>query len=76
MKQKTTKTSNVNSKQNYSKFGDHLHYLTPEKLQVLWEFVDDSRNKLILKLIFELGCRVGEFTQVQFKHINFQGGNP
>jgi len=62
----------VNSKQNYSKFGEHLHYLTPEKLQVFWESVDDSRDKLILKLIFELGCRVGEFNQIQLKHINFQ----
>ncbi len=62
----------MNSKRNYSKFGQHLHYLTPEKLQVLWEAVDDSRDKLILKLIFELGCRVGEFTKIQLKHINFQ----
>lgn len=62
----------MNSKQNYSKFGEHLHYLTPEKLQVFWEAIDNSRDKLILKLIFELGCRVGEFTQVQLKHINFQ----
>ena len=65
MKQKITKRTNVNSKQNYSKFGQHLHYLTPEKLQIFWEAVDDSRNKLILKLIFELGCRVGEFTKIQ-----------
>ncbi len=72
MKQKTAKRTNVNSKQNYSKFGEHLHYLTPEKLQVFWEAVDDSRDKLILKLIFELGCRVGEFVQIQLKHINFQ----
>ena len=72
MKQKTAKRTNVNSKQNYSKFGEHLHYLTLEKLQVLWESVDDSRDKLILKLIFELGCRVGEFTKIQLKHINFQ----
>jgi hypothetical protein len=41
MKQKTIKRTNVNSKQNYSKFGQHLHYLTPEKLQVLWEAVDE-----------------------------------
>ena len=25
-----------------------------------------------IELIFELGCRVGEFTQVQLKHIDFQ----
>lgn len=72
MKQQTAKTTNVNSKRNYSKFGEHLHYLTPENLQVFWEAVDDSRDKLILKLMFELGCRVGEFTQTQLKHINFQ----
>lgn len=35
--------------------------------------MDNSRDKLVLKLIFELGCRVGEFVQIQLKHINFQG---
>ena len=60
MRQKTTERTNVNSKQNYSKFGEHLHYLTPEKLHVFWEAVDDSRDKLILKLIFELGSVVAD----------------
>jgi len=69
---KSRKRSNVNSKGKYSRFGQHLHYLTPQKLQWLWESIDDSKDKLILKLIFELGCRVGEFTQIQLKHINFE----
>ena len=72
MSRKSRTVSNVNSKGKYSRFGQHLHYLTPEKLQRLWEAVDDSRDKLILKLIFELGCRVGEFARIQLKHLNFE----
>jgi integrase len=32
---------------------------------------DDLKDKLILKLIFEMDCRVGEFCKIRLKHINF-----
>jgi integrase/recombinase XerD len=72
MTRKSIPKTNMNSSSRYSKFGQHLHYLTSQKLQKLWESVDDSKDKLILKLIFELGCRVGEFSMIQLKHINFE----
>ena len=72
MARKSAQATNVNSKGKYPRFGQDLHYLTPQKLQRLWEAFDDSKDKLILKLIFELGCRVGEFPKIQLKHTNFE----
>ena len=70
------KNSNVNllskRSQKNSKFGENLHYLTDENLQRLWEVIDNYQHKLMLRLIYELGCRVNEFVQIQLKHINFR----
>jgi len=63
------KKSNVNllSKKNLkaSKFGENLHYLTDENIQRLWDVIDNYEHKLMLRLVYELGCRVGEFVQIQ-----------
>ena len=68
------KISNVNllSKQKASKFGENLHYLTDENIQRLWDIIDNYEHKLMLRLIYELGCRVGEFVQIRLSHINFR----
>ena len=33
--------------------------------------IDNYKHKLMFQVIFELGCRVGEFVRIQVKHINF-----
>jgi len=55
-----------------SKFGENLHYLTEENLQSLWDTIDSYEHKLMLRLIYELGCRIGEFVQIRLRHINFR----
>ena len=70
--------SNVNlsksekSAANHYRFGENLHYLTEENLQHLWDAIDDYTHKLWLRLIYELGCRVGEFVQIRLRYINFR----
>jgi len=54
-----------------SKFGENLHYLTEENVQRLWDVIDNYEHKLMLRLIYELGCRVGEFVQIRLRHTNF-----
>ena len=68
------KKSNVNLllKQKASKFGENLHYLTDENIQRLWDVIDNYEHRLMLRLIYELGCRVGEFVQIRLCHINFR----
>ncbi|MCH8291519.1 tyrosine-type recombinase/integrase [Candidatus Poribacteria bacterium] len=57
---------------NHYRFGENLHYLTEENLGRLWDIIDDYTHKLWLRLIYELGCRVGEFVQIRLRHINFR----
>jgi integrase len=71
-------SSNVNlsksekSTANHYGFGENLHYLSEENLQHLWNVIDDYTHKLWLRLIYELGCRVGEFVIRLPGHINFR----
>ena len=71
MAQKTN--VNVSDKrQKASKSGENLHYLTEDNLQRLFDVIDNYKHKLMLLPIYELGCRIGEFVQIQMKHINFR----
>jgi integrase len=55
----------------YERFGEIIRYLTIEELQHLFDSVDNYKHKLMLEVIYELGCRVGEFVRIQVKHVNF-----
>ena len=65
------KTTNVKSSRKYDRFGETIRYLTYSELQQLFDCVDSYRDKLMLQIIYELGCRVGEFVRIQIKHLNF-----
>jgi len=55
----------------YERFGETIRYLTIEEWQQLLDVIEDYRHKLMLRLIYELGCRVGEFVRIQLKHLAF-----
>ena len=59
-------------KKSYERFGEILRYLTIEELQQFFDSIDNYKHKLIYQIIYELGCRVGEFVKIQIKHINFK----
>lgn len=55
----------------YERFGEIIRYLTLEELQNFFDSIDNYRHKLMFEVIYELGCRVGEFVRIQVKHVNF-----
>lgn len=64
------KSAKVKSSRKYEAFGEVIRYLTLEEWQKLTDCIDDYRHKLMLRLIYHLGCRVGEFTRIQLKHLD------
>ncbi|MCB0832680.1 MAG: site-specific integrase, partial [Bacteroidetes bacterium] len=68
---KKGKLSNVKSPPKYDRFGETIRYLTERELQQLFDSIEDYRHKLMLRMIYELGCRVGEFVRIQLKHLDF-----
>jgi len=65
------KSSNVKSSKKYEHFGETIRYLTLDELQQFFDSIDNYFHKLMFRVIYELGCRVGEFVRIQVKHLNF-----
>ena len=55
----------------YERFGEVIRYLTLDELQQFFDSIDAYHHKLMFEVIYELGCRVGEFVKIQVKHLNF-----
>lgn len=55
----------------YDRFGEVTRYLTVEELQNLFDSIDNCYHRLMFEVIYERGCRVGEFMRIQVKHLNF-----
>jgi integrase len=55
----------------YERFGETIRYLTIEEWQQLLDGIEDYRHKLMIRIIYELGCRVGEFVRIQLRHVSF-----
>ena len=55
----------------YDHFGEHIRYLSVEEWTQFLDVIEDYRHKLMMRMIYELGCRVGEFTKIQLKHLSF-----
>ena len=69
--QKSAKSSNVKNSKKYEHFGETIRYLTLDELQQFFDSIDNYSHKLMFRMIYELGCRVGEFVRIQVKHLNF-----
>ena len=65
------KGSNVKAPQKYERFGETIRYLTMQEWQRFLDCIEDYRHKLMMRVIYELGCRVGEFVRIQLQHIDF-----
>ncbi len=55
----------------YDRFGDVIRYLTADELQQFFSSIDNYTHRLMFEVIYELGCRVGEFVRIQAKHVSF-----
>lgn len=60
-----------NRAKRYERFGEVIRYLTADELQQFFDNVDNYGRKLMFEVIYELGCRVGEFVRMKVRHINF-----
>ena len=68
---KGAQASNLKHSKKYDRFGDTIRYLRREELKKLFDCVDNYTHKLMFRMIYELGCRVGEFVDIKLKHIDF-----
>jgi integrase len=59
------------SANKHERFGEIIRYLTVDELQQFFDSIDNYSHKLMFEIIYELGCRVGEFVKIQVKHVNF-----
>lgn len=70
-----TVTTIINKKsknpRKYERFGEIIRHFTEQELSQLFDSIDNYKHKLMFEVIYELGCRVGEFVRIQVKHINF-----
>ena len=71
---KSRKSANVKSSVKYERFGEIIRYLTWEEWQLFLDSIDNYRHKLMMRTIYELGCRVGEFVRIRLEHIDFERG--
>ena len=62
----------LSKEQPYQRFGENIRYLTYEEWNRFLDSIDNSTHKLMMRIIYELGCRAGEFVNIQLKHLNFK----
>lgn len=67
-------SSNVKCSSKYERFGDAIRYMTWEEWQRFLDCIDRYEHKLMMQVIYELGCRVGEFVRIRLEHIDFRRG--
>jgi integrase len=68
-------TESLNEKplhsKKYERFGEIIRYFTIKEITELFDSIDNYKHKLMFEIIYELGCRVGEFVRIQVKHLDF-----
>lgn len=52
-------------------FQDNIKYLSKEETKRLLSIIDNIRDKIIIKLMYSTGMRVGEITKIQYDDIDF-----
>ena len=65
------KPRKIRSPKRYERFGEIIRYLTIDELRQFLDSIENYKHKLMFQVIYELGCRVGEFVKIQIKHVNF-----
>ena len=62
--------SKVKPSRKYERFGETIRYLTLDELHLFLDSIEDYRDKLMMQVIYELGCRVGEFVKIRLLHLD------
>ena len=69
MEDECTKKTALRKK--YERFGELIRHFEFDELRQFLDCIDNYTHKLMFEVIYELGCRVGEFVRIQVKHLNF-----
>ncbi len=72
--EKKAAASNVKRSRKYERFGETIRYMTWEEWQRFLGTIDNYKHKLMMLMIYELGCRVGEFVRIRLADIDFARG--
>lgn len=56
------------------RFQDSIKYLEKSELEALFNSIDDFRDRLIITLLYNSGCRVAEFCLMKVEHVDFENG--
>jgi integrase len=48
----------------------NIRYISLHDLERFFAVVDNHEHKLMMRLIYELGCGVGEFVRIRLKHLD------
>ena len=69
MENECTKKSALRKK--YERFGELIRHFEFDELRQFLDCIDNYSHKLMFEVIYESGCRVGEFVRIQVQHLNF-----
>ncbi|OVE80488.1 hypothetical protein BVY01_00115 [bacterium I07] len=69
--EKMDNSGNVKLLPEYRQDGGNFRFLTLNEWLKFLDVVDNFRHKIIMRLLYESGCRIGEFVQIQLKHLDF-----
>jgi len=53
----------------------NIRYLSQQNLERFFSAVDSWKHKLMMRTIYESGCRVGEFVRIRLKHLDFENNS-
>jgi len=53
-------------------FGTNIRHLSMAALERFFACIDNPKHLLMMRFIYELGCRVGEFVRIRLKHLDFE----
>ena len=48
-------------------------YLTPGQVKILEEHTDNQRDRLLIRVLFHVGCRVSEALAIEVGHVDLDG---
>ncbi|MCL4216532.1 MAG: site-specific integrase [Candidatus Hydrogenedentes bacterium] len=66
--------TNVKKSAGYARFGQSIRYMTWNEWLRFLDSIDSYPHKLMFRMIYELGCRVGEFVRIQLGDVDFRRG--
>ena len=73
--EKRARNSNVKHIPKYENSGETFRFMTFIEWQKFLGVIDDFKHKLMMRLLYESGCRVGELVKIQLKHLDFNNSS-